>query len=222
MKTWLLALSLLLPQIAHAGSSAAVIAVGYAPYAPAVRLQMQADYIAIPLTIQNDSKDPIKRTDEIERALRLITEKVKQQPDLKVKPGVVSLSPQEKTGLSKFSSYDSHGGSSGQLYILGTLKQEGTVFDLTKRVYQVVNAIQFSDGTKISLGNTLLGLDDPEKYRSQLLGLIAKSIDGTKKALNVNGSIELDGLESAVAVMQLNEREVIVFLNYRLQVQTKP
>jgi hypothetical protein len=183
---------------------------------------MQADYVAIPLNIQNDSKDPIKRTDEIEKALRLITEKVKQQPDLKVRPGVVSLSPQEKSGLSKFSGYDSYGASSGHLYILGTLQQEGSVFNITKHIYQVVNGIQFTDGTKVTLGNTTLGLDDPEKYRSQLLSLISKSIDVTKKSLNINGTIEVAGLESAVIVMQLNEREVVVFLNYRLQVQTEP
>ena len=222
MKSLILALTLLLPQFVFAGSSSVVIAVRYTPDAPAVRLQMQADYVAIPITIHNDSKDPIKRADEIEKSIHLITDKVKQHPNLTVRPGVVSLSPQDKSLIKKFSSYDSYEESSGYLYILGNLKQDTTVFEITKQVCQVIDAISLTNGTKVTLGNTSLGLNDPEKYRTQLLELISKSIDETKKALNVNGSIELDGLESSVAVMQLNEREVLVFINYRLQIQTKP
>src|SRR5207248_2158115 len=128
----------------------------------------------------NDSKDPAKRSDEIEKALRSLTDKVHQQPDLSVKQGVVSLSPRELSTLQGISSYDSSGGSSAQLYVLGAMKQDATAFAVTKRLYQVINAIPLGDGTKVILGNTTLGLNDPEKYRDQILGSIAKSITDTK------------------------------------------
>ncbi len=221
MRLALLAVVLVLSQFAHAGSSSVVIAVGYNPHAPTVRLQLPADYVAVPITIQNDSKDPTKRADEIEKAFRSITEKLKQHPDLTVKPGIVSLSPREQSTLKSYSGYDSYGGSSAQLYVLGTLKQETNVFTVSKRIYQAVNAIPLSDGTKITLGNTALGLNEPEKYRNQLLKLISKSIGETKKSLGIAGSVDLDGLENPVAVMQLNEREVVLFINYRFRIQTK-
>lgn len=219
MRLALLAVVLVLSQFAHAGSSSVVIAVGYNPYAPTVRLQLPADYVAVPITIQNDSKDPIKRSDEIEKIFRSITEKLKQHPDLSVKLGIVSLSPREQSTLKSYSGYD--GGSSAQLYVLGVLKQDTTVFTVSKRIYQAVSAIPLGDGTKITLGNTALGLNEPEQYRNQLLKLISKSISETKKSLGVAGSVELDGLENPVAVMQLNEKEVVLFINYRFRIQTK-
>ena len=219
MRLALMAVVLALSQFAHAGSSSVVIAVGYNPHAPTVRLQLPADYVAVPITIQNDSKDPIKRADEIEKALRSITEKLKQHPDLSVKPGIVSLSPREQSALKSYSGYD--GGSSAQLYVLGSLKPDTSVFSVTKRIYQVVSAIPLSDGTKATLGNTALGLNEPEKYRNQLLKLISKSIGETKKSLGIAGSAELDGLENPVAVMQLNEREVVLFINYSFKIQSK-
>jgi hypothetical protein len=121
--------------------------------------------------------------------------------------------------LSSYSGYD--GGSSAQLYVLGALKQDTNVFTVTKRIYQAISTIASGDGTKITLGNTALGLSEPEKYRNQLLNLISKSIGETKKSLGIAGSTEVDGLENPVAVMQLNEREVVLFINYSLKIQTK-
>jgi hypothetical protein len=221
VKQLFLVAALALSQIAHAGSSSVVIAVGYSPHTPTVRMQIAADFVAIPINIQNDSKDPVKRSDEIEKALRLVTERLKQHPDLTVRPGVVSLSPTEQSGLKSYSGYDSYGGSSAQLYVLGTLKNDTNVFSVTKRIYQTISAIQQSDGTKITFGKTALGLNDPEKYRNQLLGLIAKSITDTKKSLGIVGSVEVGGLENPVAVMQINESEVALFINYKLRIETK-
>ena len=211
----------LLAPFAYAGSSSVVIAVGYNPYAPAVRVQVAADFVAVPISIQNDSKDPVKRADEIEKALRAVSEKLKQHPDLTVKSGVVSLSPREQSALKSFSGYGSCGGSSAQLYVLGALKQDTNVFAVTKRIYQAISAISVSDGTKVTLGNTALGMNEPEKYRAQILQAISKAITETKKPLGITGSVEVDGLENPVSVMQLNEKDVVLFISYRLRIQTK-
>ena len=125
-------LLILLASFAYAGSSSVVIAVGYNPTAPTVRMQVPADFVAMPIQIQNDSKDPVKRADEIEKALRSITDKLHQHPDLMVKQGVVSLSPRKQSALKSFSGYDSSSGSSAQLYLLGALKQDTNVFAVTK------------------------------------------------------------------------------------------
>lgn len=73
----------------------------------------------------------------------------------------------------------------------------------------------------MTLGNTTLGLNDPDKYRTQILESIAKSIAETKKPLGISGSVEVDGLENPVSVMQLNETEVALFINYKLGIQAK-
>ncbi len=210
----------LLTPLAHASGSSVVIAVGYNPHTPAVRMQVAADYVAVPISIQNDSKDPVKRADEIEKAWRTVSDQLKQHPDLTVKSGVVSLSIQEQSALKSFSSYDSYRGSSAQFYILGALRQDTNVFAVTKRIYQAVSAISLGNGTKVALGNTVLGMNEPEKYRAQILESISKAIVETKKALGMAGSVEVDGLENPVSVMQLDESEVVLFINYRLRIRT--
>jgi len=211
----------LLPMVSHAGASSVVIAGVNNAFAPSVRLQVPADFVAIPIQIQNDSKDPAKRADEIEKALRSLTDRLQQHPDLAVKQGIVSLSPREHSTLKAFSSYESHTGSSAQLYVLGAMKQDTSVFAVAKRLYQAINGIPLGDGTKVTLGNTTLGLNDPEKYRDQILKAIANSISETKKAMGMSGGVEVEGLENAVSVMQLDERDVSVFINYSLRIQTK-
>ena len=119
-----------------------------------------------------------------------------------------------------FSSSDSYAGGA-QLHVLGSLKQDGSVFALTKRIYQIVATMPQADGTRIALGNTSLGLDEPENYRSQLLGLIAKSVAEARKSLGAAGIVDVEGLENPVTVMQLNDREVLLFINYRLRVQAR-
>jgi len=219
MRTVLLAVAILLPQLATAGGSSVVIAGGYSPNVPSVKVQLRADYVAVPITIQNDAKDPLKRIDQIESALRAIAERVKQHVDLAVRVGVVSLSPREQS--KSFSSYESYGSSAAQLYVLGPLKADATVFALAKRIHQVVTAVPVTEGTKVLLGNTTLGMDEPERFRPQLLGLISKSAVEAKKLLGASGPVEIEGLENPVAVMQVSESEVVVFINYRARIQMK-
>jgi hypothetical protein len=212
---------LLLSQLTYAGSGSAVfIADDLNAQAPAARMQVLADYVAVPITIDNEAKDPVKRIDEIEKAFRVITEKLASQQDLKIMPGVISLVPREPAEPTSFSYSETHRGSA-QLYVLGALKQDTNIFAITKRIYQVVASMPQANGTKITLGNTALGLDEPEKYRNQMLGLIAKSVAEAKKALGTVAFVEVEGLEKPVTVMQLNDREVLLFINYRLRVQTK-
>lgn len=64
-------------------------------------------------------------------------------------------------------------------------------------------------------------ISDHDKYRAQILESISKSIAESKKSLSLSGSVEVDGLENPVSVMQLNEAEVALLINYRLRIQTK-
>lgn len=212
---------LLLTPLAYAGSVSAVIAFGYSPDVPAVRIQMPADFVAVPISIQNSLDDPGKRSDEIEKTLRAISEQIKQYPDMSVVSGVVSLSPREQSKFSSFGSSGYDAGSSARLYILGALKQNTTAFTVTKRILQVVKAVPVGDKTKVDLGNATLGLYDPEKYRGQILGLIAKSISETKKSMGISGVVRIEGLENPVSVMQFNEKDTVIFINHKLTLKTK-
>jgi hypothetical protein len=216
----LLVIALLLPQPALAGNHSVAIAAGYSPAAvPPTKLQMRADYVAVPVTIKSDAKDSLKRIDQVESTLRALSDRIKQHPDLAIRFGVVSLSPREDT--KSFSSYQEYSSSSAQLYVLGPLKPDTTVFIVTKRIHQVVTAIPALDGAKVILGNTSLGMEDPERFRPQLLGRIAQSTADARKLLGASGQAEIEGLENPVTVMQLNESDVVLFLHYRARIKLK-
>jgi hypothetical protein len=221
VKIWLSAAVLAFPLLVQAAGSTVVVASSYSPHAPAVRLVVPADYVAIPIAIQDESRDAAIRFDQIQRAYRTLTENIAQHADLSVRHGMVSLSPREPSALKSFSGYDAYGGSSAQLYVLGVLKPEVDVFAVTKKIHQVLKGVPLVESTKLSIGSSTLGLDDPEKYRGRLLALIAKSISETRKSLNVGGETEISGLEAPVAAMQLNEREVAVFIHHRWGIQPR-
>jgi hypothetical protein len=219
MRVLLFVVAIFIPQLALAGESSVVIATGYTSSGPSVKVQMRADYLAVPVSIQSDSKDPLKRIDQIENAFRSLADRVKQHSDLAMRPGVVSLSPRDAT--KSFSSSEPYPSSSAQLYLLAPLKPETSVFALTKRIHQLVTANPAPDGVRLIVGNTTLGMNDPEKFRPQLLGLIARFVADARKILGTTGPTELDGLENPVTVMQLNETDVVLFIGFRVKIQMR-
>ncbi len=133
-----LALALAAP-LAQAGG-VLVIAAGYEPNIPAAHLQLPADYVAVPVSVRNDAKEPVRRTDEMERALRAIAERLRQYPELALKPGVVSLSVREEEPSGMFSSYSPDRSASAQLFVLCPLKAGG-VFAATRKIHEAVGAL---------------------------------------------------------------------------------
>jgi|SRR5262245_4120617 len=220
MRALLLVMAVFVPRLVLASESAVVIAVGHTSNVPSVKVQTRADYLAVPVSVQSDTKDPLKRIDQIENALRSLADRVKQQPDFAIRPGSVSLSPRD--AAKSFSSYESSPGPPVQLYLLASLKPETSVFALTKRIHQLVVANPAPDGVRLVVGNTTLGMNDPEKFRPQLLGLIAKYVADARKILGANGPTELDGLENPVTVMAVNETDVVLFISFRAKIQMRP
>ena len=218
MRSLVLTALILLPGLAFAGESQVVIAVGYMPTVPPVRIQARADYVAVPITIQSDAKDALKRIDQVEQALRTISDRSKQHSDFAIRSGVVSLSPRDAP-KSFGSSYEAPG-SSVHLYVLAMLKPEATVFALTKRIHQML-AAPLPETVRLIVGTTTLGMNEPERFRPQLLGMIAKSVTDARKVLGGNGLVEVDGLENPVGVMQLNESEVLLFVNHHVRIQIR-
>jgi hypothetical protein len=61
MRFLLFAAALFIPQLVLASESSVMIAAGYTSNVPSVKVQMRADYLAVPVSVQSDTKDPLKR-----------------------------------------------------------------------------------------------------------------------------------------------------------------
>jgi hypothetical protein len=213
MKTFLVIFALLLPQ---AAASEIIIAKGRGFIPVAIRIDKKADHVAVPLTIDADIDKPAERLDPINAAIGTIRTALSADPDLEVEIGVVWLSARE---ISKYSFASSSAGSSSvALYALGALSGGSDVFLQTKKIYRAVNGIELPRDVSVRLGNTTLGIRDPETYRRQLLKMIRDQIAGTKQALGASGEVTVRGLEGPVLVTQKNDADVSLYLNYRIDI----
>lgn len=211
---------------AHAEEPPVMIAAGYYSNAPAVRLQIGADFVAVPITIQSDLRDPVKRADELARTSDDISTKLTQYPkypNLRLRKGGVSLTTQEQLALRSSSSLGLYSGTSVTFYALGSRQNGANTSDVARYIYEAIGKARFNDGTTVTIGPALLAINDPEKYREQILGLLSKTIAVTRKALGGKGiSFEADGLENPVAAMQVTENDVVLFISYKLRIQSTP
>ncbi len=200
-----------LPLSALAGSYIVIAGQGNVPVS--VTLDMPAEYVGLSVYIRSSAKDASKRVNEVSETRSKLTKAVAANPKLEVQWVKSSFSAQEGSSY-KLSSYDAS--SQSQLFILGKLGDSSSIDSVTKEIIATVNAVQVTGDASISTGTSSLGVLDPERFRSKLLGLIKEDVNQTKTALGGAPGIEIAGIEAPVAVVQKNDRDVTLFLPYRL------
>lgn len=122
-------------------------------------------------------------------------------------------------GENTFSSYKSSAPTStANLFIVAPLTKDRDVFQVTRDITAFVQTLQRNDQTHVSFGATSLGIEDPERFREQLLPLIQEDIKQVRSALGNAKSFEVSSLESPVAVLQKDDKNIIVFIPYKLKV----
>jgi hypothetical protein len=216
MKKPIIVFALMLSQTAAAGEIIIATGGGFVPVS--VRMDKKADHVAVPLTVETDIEKPAERVDAMNTAIETIRAAVSADPDLKIEIGVVSLSP--SGSRSKFSSSSSYGSgrSSAKLYALGALSDRSDVFSQTKKIYQAMHKLALPRDVSVRLGDTTLGIRDPEDYRGQLLNMIRDQVEATKEAMGASGSVTVRGLEGSVLVTQKNDADVSLYLTYRIDI----
>lgn len=203
----------------HAGSDPFVIAVSRNHIPVAVTLEVEADFVAAPISIVSGEKDPLRNIEYVQAFSDKLREAVRKAPDIKLRQGVVSLSIMqgEESGFS--SSYRPPNSSSNtNLFLVAPLKKNQDVFLATRELLAIGYSVAKSDQTRVTYGATSLGLESPERFRPRLLALIQKDVEQVRSSLGNPKMFEVSGLESPVVVMQRDDRNVVVFIPYRLKV----
>lgn len=181
-----------------------------------VSLVRPADFVAIPVSIGSEQKEPAQRFDDIRAAKRLIQETAKQNKRITIKDGPLSLSARPSSKMSFISSYSSfEQTSAANLTIMIPLDpQAPDVFAAAGEITRFVSGIKFGEKTQCNLGQVQMAVTDPEQYRASLLQLIAQDIRKTKELMASKGTIAVEGMQSPVIVRQMDETKVELFLNY--------
>lgn len=202
------------------GSSLLVIAFSDRQLVSTV-LRQQADYVAMPISISSDQRDPIQRFAEIRDVKRLIQKKAEGNSDIVIHPGAISLTAQTLSKVSYLSSYTG-GSSEADLHILVPFKgKDRDVFSCASMIRTFLNDITMPGKANIQLGSIQLASDNPEQYRPGLLQMISEDVARTKERLKADGTIQVSGLEGPVLVRQTDDENVELFINYRLSMEMK-
>jgi hypothetical protein len=203
---------------AYAGNSYFVVAMSRSANPAYVKIEIPADYVVVPVSISSDDKDPLRNLENLQSTKIRLTELASKHPSIRVRYGTQSLMVSARDE-SKFSSYSSaNTPSTADIYLIAPLGKDRDAFKVTKELITFLRSLPISDQDRFRFGTTSLGLDDPEQYRVRLLPLIAKEVERTRKAIGNSQSFEVSGLESPVSVIQQDEKNVAVFIPFRLNV----
>ena len=214
MKKALFIALLLVTSSLNAGYSRIVIAYSTGDVPVNSFIDLEADYVAIPVSIYSDTKNTINRLKLIHKLQSDIKAAADKKENIEFSQGIISLSPKDKSTFSSIKSYGPRG--SANFYLFGRLKNGKDVYAITQDIYSFVHAIQKPKDTTINLGNTSLGISSPEKYRTKLLELLKTDIEEIKQTIGSDYSVTISGLNNPVLVRQKNDKEVSVFIDYRL------
>ncbi len=99
------------------------------------------------------------------------------------------------------------------------MKKDEDVYESAIRVRQFIETIEMPGKSTHALGQLQLAVDDPERYRKELLENISKDVAFLKSTIGTKGKAFIKGLERPVLVRQVDDRNVELFIHYELTIE---
>lgn len=176
-----------------------------------------ADYVALPVTLSNNKKDAKVRIEALSDAMKRIEDASEKTPELKIDYGMVSLSGSEG---KRFKAPSWQRESKIEFNLLLPLDSKGNdIYQRTQQLGQFIEKLELPSIIKSRPGKALLVVDNPEKYRRQLLGMISKEVEEYKTSLKSKGKVIIGGLEKPVIIRQIDAQQVELFLDFSMTVE---
>ena len=211
------ALTAALVQPASSAESVLVMALEPGQVPVAATLDVEAAYVVAPAYVECDERDGAKRAMKVASATKRIIEQGAAKPGVEVRQSVITLATGDRDSFSLSKSYG--GLTTSKVFVVSKLGEKEDIYSATVRIAEFVSAIPKMDCVNVRAGNAVLGLDNPERFRPQLLKLIGEHVTASKSALRLGREVEVGGLERPVLAIQKNAREVTLFINYTLRIR---
>jgi hypothetical protein len=188
-----------------------------------VSLRKAADFVAMPISIRCDHKEPSKRFEIIAQAKAAIMKAAEGKKNIRVHSGPVALSARPTGKLDIPSSSGGYGGTSqAQVHVLVALADTGKdVFHCAAEISEFIEGVHLPEKAWMEYGQIHLAVDNPEQYREALLKAISAETTKSKAVLGSSGQVVLSGLESPVHVRQADESHVDLFLGYSVSLTVR-
>jgi hypothetical protein len=203
----------IVPAFAGVSSAVIVLPTESPRPAPAVSLTQPADYLCAVISLRNAAKDPERQANAMHDALQRVTSVVEKSTRYQLHLGPVRLAGTAGTSVVKNSSSVTTLQTS--LRILSPLGGNTDIFDAMKDLRKFIATLQTADDTDLTITSMTLAVAAPEQYRERLLALIADQSRTIQQTLGAR-SIAFDGLQNAVAIRQLDDANVEIYIDYLL------
>jgi hypothetical protein len=183
----------------------------------------RADFVAFDVTITSSETELANRVKTIAESRTLVTEALAKER-VRFETGTTYLvldQPVENKGPtflpSNFASTASIGKYSRSnevvVHVWVPLAQSGdTLLEASARVAAGLNSLKLPQRVALHYSPFRLAVENPERYRKELLAKIAEQVTMIKTAMRTAGKVSVSGLGSPVQVRQVNDTEIEISL----------
>ena len=199
-------------------SGTVVVVAASQPRSVPVFWMVPADFVSVPIRVISEQKNSALAYEETRQTIELIVKKAKDGGVFRTSMGTVSLS-QHQGGFGISSGSWSQPAATAEISLVVPLsKDRDNIFGAGAEAARFVEALVLPGKARCQLGGLQLAVENPEQYRAKLLGQLAEEIRKTREGMGTQGGFKVEGLEGPVQVRQADERNVELFLGYRLSI----
>ncbi len=183
---------------------------------PAVTLVKPADFLVQRISLINDSRDKQMREDELYRTVKTILKASNKDGDIEIGVGKEIVYPITLKNIR----LDFHSGKRADtsvvyLYVKTPISEKMSAEVLSARINKFIDAVDMSGRTELDRdGELVLSIVNPEKYRNELLKLIAEDLKNTSSIFGDEFKAEIDGLSGALQWERASVSELRLYLEY--------
>lgn len=215
---WLMFIVFSLPVSCFASSKSILVFAVSQDNPTSVKLQQKADFVSMAITITSEQKEQPQQVSEIRQARQVIIDEAKKNNQIKIYTGPSVLVGE---GSSSYLSKSYSPSSQSEIILLLSLKEGEDVFRGASEINNFIAKIKPPGKSNFRLSPIRLAVEDPEKYRSQVIKLVNDDISFLKATIKNTGKIVVGGLESPVQVRQVDDVNVELFIRYNVSIETK-
>ncbi|NVK86719.1 MAG: hypothetical protein HWE13_01270 [Gammaproteobacteria bacterium] len=190
--------------------------------APAITLVKPADFLVQRIALLNDSRDAVQREQELEQTVRNIIAASSRQKAIELGVGKDVIFPIDVNNLT----LDIFEGkrkdtSIVYLFIKTPIEKSQETPKIIRRLNDFIEDIKLNGRTEIDRdGEIVLSIVNPEKYRTELLQLIAESLQQTQTIFGNNYKAEVNGLSQALQWERAGVSELRLYIEYDFTIRS--
>lgn len=190
----------------------------------AIKLVQRADWAAVPVTLQSTQREGDQRLREVNLAFTTLQQALGKDGRMRLQfaqiEGGGSAYGKGSLALVPASAYSS--GQSGiQLHLLVPISTGGNLMLAAAEAERLLTSVSFPKGLSIQTSAARLALSRPERFREQLLRLIADDTQRVAQLLGGEKKLTLQGLEHAIHASQVDDQNLELTIDYSLAIESQ-